>query len=125
MQLILNSPWPHVITYTNSSQNDHLFFKCISGIHLASHSVYGRLYSLVFNNSTYFIIYHVDSQGKYDENYQGHIMACKRSLNRPQDMRTRRCLDQRDGSQALGDVGKESLPPRQCWRDSSVTTKEL
>ena len=53
------------------------------------------------------------------------IMACKSSLNRPQDRKTRRCLDQRDGSQALGDVGKESLPPRQCWRDRGVTTKEL
>ena len=27
---------------------------------------------------------------------------------------TGRSLDQRDGSQALGDVGKEPLPPRQC-----------
>ena len=32
-------------------------------------------------------------------------MACQSSLNRPQDRQTRRCLDQRDGSQALGDVG--------------------
>ena len=41
-------------------------------------------------------------------------MACKSSLNRPQDRKTCRYLDQRDGSEALGDVGKESLPPRQC-----------
>ena len=32
-------------------------------------------------------------------------MACQSSLNRPQDRQTRRCLDQRDGSQALGHVG--------------------
>ena len=41
-------------------------------------------------------------------------MACKTSINRPKDRKTRRCLDQRDGSQALGDMGEESLPPRQC-----------
>ena len=40
-------------------------------------------------------------------------MACKSSLNRPQDRKTRRRLDQRDGSQALGDIGKELLPPHQ------------
>ena len=32
-----------------------------------------RLYSFVFNKSTHFFIHHVDSQGKYDENYSGHI----------------------------------------------------
>ena len=32
-------------------------------------------------------------------------MACQSSLNRPQDRQTPRCLDQQDGSQALGDVG--------------------
>ena len=41
-------------------------------------------------------------------------MACKSSLNRPQGRKTRHCLNQQDSSQALGDVGKESLPPRQC-----------
>ena len=50
------------------------FILCISGIHLASHCVISsRLYSFVFDNSTHFFIYHVDSQGKYEENYSGRL----------------------------------------------------
>ena len=32
-----------------------------------------RQYSFVLDNSTHFFIYHVDSHGKYDENYSGHL----------------------------------------------------
>ena len=48
-------------------------------------------------------------------------MACKSSLNRPQDRKTRRCLDQRDGSQALGDVGKESLKRQERHNEGTLT----
>ena len=40
-------------------------------------------------------------------------MACKSSINRPKYRKTRRCLDQRDGSQALGDVNAAG---NACWR---------
>ena len=37
---------------------------CISGIHWQVIMFNSRLYSFVFNNSTHFFIYHVDSQGR-------------------------------------------------------------
>ena len=58
----------------NSSQNDHLFFLYVSRVYIWQViTVSSILYSFVLDNSTHFFIYRVDSQGKYDDNYSGHL----------------------------------------------------
>ena len=56
------------------------FIICISGIHLASHYVQQQtVFFCVRQLHTHFFIYHVDSQGKYDEKLFGPLILYQSS----------------------------------------------